>query len=92
MSVQEKDDRFPKESISTWWLWIAVAVIVVFVAAIRIRLLQIPLERDEGEFAYMGQLMLQGIPPYFLAYNMKFRDPNMKQASSSLGYTAIQFL
>jgi hypothetical protein len=36
------------------------------------RLLQIPLERDEGEFAYMGQLMLQGIPPYLLAYNMKF--------------------
>ena len=30
-----------------------------------------PLERDEGEFAYMGQLMLQGVPPYLLAYNMK---------------------
>lgn len=30
-----------------------------------------PLERDEGEYAYAGQLMLQGIPPYQLAYNMK---------------------
>ncbi len=40
--------------------------------AIRIRLLGIPLERDEGEYAYAGQLMLQGIPPYKLAYNMKF--------------------
>jgi hypothetical protein len=30
-----------------------------------------PLERDEGEFAYLGQLMLQGIPPYKLAFNMK---------------------
>src|SRR5437773_6093000 len=40
--------------------------------AIRIRLLGIPLERDEGEYAYAGQLMLQGIPPYELAYNMKF--------------------
>jgi hypothetical protein len=30
-----------------------------------------PLERDEGEYAYAGQLMLQGIPPYKLAYNMK---------------------
>ena len=39
---------------------------------IRIRLLGIPLERDEGEYAYAGQLMLQGIPPYELAYNMKF--------------------
>jgi hypothetical protein len=30
-----------------------------------------PLERDEGEYAYAGQLILQGIPPYTLAYNMK---------------------
>lgn len=38
---------------------------------VRIRLLQLPLERDEGEYAYAGQLMLEGIPPYKLAYNMK---------------------
>ena len=30
-----------------------------------------PLERDEGEYAYAGQLILQGIPPYQLAYSMK---------------------
>jgi len=30
-----------------------------------------PLERDEGEYAYVGQLILQGVPPYQLAYNMK---------------------
>jgi hypothetical protein len=40
--------------------------------AIRIRLLNLPLERDEGEYAYAGQLMLCGIAPYKLAYNMKF--------------------
>ena len=39
--------------------------------AIRFHLRNIPLERDEGEYAYAGQLMLQGIPPYKLAYNMK---------------------
>jgi hypothetical protein len=44
-------------------------LLVVFV---RIRLMATPLERDEGEFAYAGQLMLQGIPPYKLFYNMKF--------------------
>lgn len=54
-----------------YWPWIAMAVIILFTSTIRIRLLQIPLERDEGEFAYMGQLMLQGIPPYHIAYNMK---------------------
>src|SRR2546429_3690358 len=53
--------------------WIFLAVIVFgLVIAIRIRLLGIPLERDEGEYAYSGQLILQGIPPYKLAYNMKF--------------------
>jgi hypothetical protein len=30
-----------------------------------------PLERDEGEYAYAGQLILQGVPPYKEAYNMK---------------------
>ena len=53
-----------------WW---ALATIVfTLIVAIRIRLLGIPLERDEGEYAYAGQLILQGIPPYKLAYNMKF--------------------
>ena len=53
-----------------WW---TLAIIVFgLVLATRIRLLGIPLERDEGEYAYAGQLILQGIPPYKLAYNMKF--------------------
>ena len=47
-------------------------VVLVIVAAARLRLLNFPLERDEGEYAYAGQLILQGIPPYELAYNMKF--------------------
>jgi tetratricopeptide (TPR) repeat protein len=49
-----------------------VAAAVLFAVAVRIRLLGIPLERDEGEYAYTGQLMLQGIPPYKLVYSMKF--------------------
>jgi 4-amino-4-deoxy-L-arabinose transferase-like glycosyltransferase len=44
---------------------------VLFFALIRFRLRSMPLERDEGEYAYAGQLILQGIPPYQLAYNMK---------------------
>jgi 4-amino-4-deoxy-L-arabinose transferase-like glycosyltransferase len=53
------------------WIFLAV-IVLVLVIAIRMRLLAVPLERDEGEYAYAGQLMLQGIPPYKLAYNMKF--------------------
>jgi 4-amino-4-deoxy-L-arabinose transferase-like glycosyltransferase len=45
--------------------------VILFFSIIRIRLLNIPLERDEGEYAYSGQLLLQRIAPYRLAYNMK---------------------
>src|SRR5438034_6726644 len=51
--------------------WVLAVIVFGLVLTIRIRLLGIPLERDEGEYAYAGQLMLQGIPPYKLAYNMK---------------------
>jgi Dolichyl-phosphate-mannose-protein mannosyltransferase len=49
----------------------ALIMVVVVFGFVRIRLRNTPLERDEGEYAYAGQLMLQGIPPYQLAYNMK---------------------
>jgi hypothetical protein len=49
----------------------ALVVTVLLVIVVRVRLLQIPLERDEGEYAYAGQLLLEGIPPYKLAFNMK---------------------
>ncbi len=45
---------------------------LLLIAAVRVRTLHFPLERDEGEYAYSGQLILQGIPPYQLACNMKF--------------------
>jgi hypothetical protein len=53
-----------------WWVF--ATIVLALVIAIRIRLLRMPLERDEGEYAYAGQLILQGVPPYKLAYNMKF--------------------
>ena len=53
------------------WVTLALAVAVLLAAGVRLRLLNLPLERDEGEFAYMGQLMLDGVPPYQLAFNMK---------------------
>jgi hypothetical protein len=61
-----------------------VAVLLV-VACARLRRLDFPLERDEGEYAYAGQLILQGIPPYELACNMKF-------PGTYLAYAAIMAL
>src|ERR1022692_1748671 len=59
--------------LNAWQYWaygLLLAVILLF-ALIRFHLRQCPLERDEGEYAYAGQLLLQGIPPYQLAYSMK---------------------
>jgi hypothetical protein len=68
--VTHNIDESGKRLRAGWWI----LAIIVFglVIAIRIRLLGVPLERDEGEYAYAGQLILQGVPPYTLAYNMKF--------------------
>jgi 4-amino-4-deoxy-L-arabinose transferase-like glycosyltransferase len=46
-------------------------IILVLTAAVRIRLLNVPLERDEGAYAYMGQLILAGVPPYTQSYDVK---------------------
>jgi hypothetical protein len=53
------------------WCWIAIVVVLIAAGAIRGRLLAIPFERDEGEYAYIAQQMLQGVPPYESAYSMK---------------------
>ena len=52
-------------------LVLVVATIAV-ASLVRLRLADVPLERDEGEYAYAGQLILRGVPPYLKAYNMKF--------------------
>src|SRR5436309_15283116 len=53
-------------------LWLLFGATLVAVTYARIRLLGLPVERDEGEYAYTGQLLLQGVPPYKLAYSTKF--------------------
>ncbi|MGA2371111.1 MAG: ArnT family glycosyltransferase [Candidatus Korobacteraceae bacterium] len=51
--------------------YLLLLLVIVFFSLIRWHFRYIPLERDEGEFAYAGQLMLHGIPPYALMYSMK---------------------
>ena len=51
--------------------WIIVGLSILLVFTIRVRLRHMPFERDEGEYAYAGQLILHGVPPYKEAYNMK---------------------
>ena len=53
------------------WPWVAIIGVIIAAAVIRGRLLSVPLERDEGEYAYIAQQMLNGVPPYVSAYSMK---------------------
>lgn len=66
-----KQDRRPSGFFGVWWSQITVALVVVFFGLIRIRLLKFPLERDEGEYAYAGQLIQHAISPYRYCYTMK---------------------
>jgi 4-amino-4-deoxy-L-arabinose transferase-like glycosyltransferase len=52
-------------------VWLLLVLVIALNAGLRWRLLDVPLERDEGEYAYAGQLILRGVPPYSRAYNMK---------------------
>src|SRR5207249_9857864 len=76
--VNLKQARHPNSLRVTVCLLLGATLIVVLAA--RIRLLGLPLERDEGEYAYTGHLLLDGIPPYQLAYSMKFPGTSIAYA------------
>lgn len=57
--------------LSPFWAYGLLLVIICFFGLIRARLLNFPLERDEGEYAYAGQLILHAVAPYQLCYSMK---------------------
>jgi hypothetical protein len=66
--------------LSTRTRLILLGFILLSVVLVRVRLLDVPLERDEGEYAYTGQLMLQGVPPYSAAYSMKLPGTSLAYA------------
>jgi Dolichyl-phosphate-mannose-protein mannosyltransferase len=54
--------------------WLPVIILVatmVFVLLVRLRLLDVPFERDEGEYAYGGQEILRGVPPFKSIHHVK---------------------
>ena len=60
-----------KISFDNRWLLVTVALTLLATVAFRIHLLHLPIDRDEGEFAYAGWRMLHGGIPYLDFYNMK---------------------
>ncbi len=52
------------------WEFLIIAIVILFVLFVRLRFSDMPLERDEGEFAYIATLIIDGHSP-FEAYNYK---------------------
>ncbi len=77
ISVQPEPAAVAGKSV---WPGLLLAMAVLLVVGVRLRLLALPLERDEGEYAYMGQLLLKGYAPFEMAYNMKFPGTSMMYA------------
>lgn len=46
------------------WDYVTIFLVILLIGGIRFRLRDFPLERDEGEYAYAGQLILHGIPEH----------------------------
>src|SRR6266513_5718382 len=57
---------------SRWSVWLLFGLILAGAFVIRWRLRECPLERDEGEYAYIGRLILEGVPPYGVTGTHKF--------------------
>lgn len=75
-------DGTPLDRLARHWQWAALIAVLALVTAARVRLLDVPLQRDEGEYAYTAQLLLDGTPPFEGAYNMKLPGTAAAYAAS----------
>ena len=71
-----------RRSPSPYFYYGLLLLVIVFFGLLRWHFRNCPLERDEGEYAYAGQLMLHGVPPYQSLYTMKL-------PGTFAGYAAI---
>ncbi|MFH0945636.1 MAG: glycosyltransferase family 39 protein [Planctomycetota bacterium] len=52
--------------------WIGLGLVLLGTLLLRVRMLDIPLERDEGDYAYFAMLMTQGVSPVDEAVRIRF--------------------
>ena len=57
-------NTFPVAKYATFSFWLAWAAIIILYIVIRINIVNIPLDRDEGIFGYIGQTILNNGLPY----------------------------
>lgn len=86
-----KNETDSSRRFGSYWGILALGLVLVVVVAVRVHLSDIPFERDEGEYAYAGQLILEGIAPFSKAYNMKLPGIYMAYAAimAFLGQTHV---
>lgn len=80
-----KPNNLSSKEIGSLLQYLCALLVIGTAIYVRIRLSGTPLERDEGEYAYMGQLILKGIAPYTSAYTMKL-------PGAALAYALIMFI
>ena len=67
MTVISKD----KSASTIFPSWLPLSIILVVIAILHLQYLDIPLERDESLYAYLGKIALGGGKPYYDFYEMK---------------------
>jgi hypothetical protein len=70
-TAQNPSVSVPKTSNFTLPNWLPLALILVFTALFHGQYWDIPLERDESYYSYIGKLALNGGKPYYDFYEMK---------------------
>jgi len=90
MTAMQESPPSPHHSPSPWLALSVLALALLVAVGVRVRLLDFPLERDEGGYAYIGQLILEGIPPFQLATDVKMPGIYLAYATamSVFGQTA----
>ncbi len=81
--VQKKATEAKPKTITTpssRWTLIVLGLGILVIIILRWRLIDVPFERDEGEYAYIGNLILKGIPVYNEAYTLKLPGTPMMYA------------
>src|SRR5262245_11093821 len=80
--VDFKTDRSTSSDVATvasdptrptrwWWVIAPLAVVIIFSIVLRAGIASMPLERDEGEYAYIAMRWLAGDVPYRDAFDQK---------------------
>ncbi len=69
--VPAPDDSASAKPLS-WLSYLPLALVILLSVVLRAGIVSIPLERDEGEYAYIAQRWLAGDVPYRDAFDQKY--------------------